>query len=255
MDASAWRRRRLIAPAALSRRRRSPGRTARTSRAASPRRAPGRPPGCPASRAPASPWRPCSCRCRRSCRWLPVLPVSAGVGVGVGVPGGRRGRASASRRRRDVGGALLVRHAQHRRRARDLLDGGVIAAAARRDERKAEKRQQKGGAEPAHGGGGQRGSAAMRRPQTGQSLRSFCASWSHQLQKRRFSMAHGSWDFDGAQRQNLADDLERLARLAVDVGAPRLGLEQDLAAGRGRAKSILLAHCGAQTSSGAGDPR
>ena len=82
----------------------------------------------------------------------------------------------------------------------------------------------------------------MRRPQTGQSLRSFCASWSHQLQKRRFSIAHGSWDFDGAQRQNLSDDLERLARLAVDVGLPRLGLAQDLAAGRGRAKAILLAH-------------
>jgi hypothetical protein len=38
----------------------------------------------------------------------------------------------------------------------------------------------------------------MRRPQWGQSLRSFWASWSHQLQKRRFSTAHGSADCDGA---------------------------------------------------------
>ena len=34
-------------------------------------------------------------------------------------------------------------------------------------------------------------SGPMRRPQVGQSLRSFWASWSHQLQKRRFSTAHG----------------------------------------------------------------
>jgi hypothetical protein len=38
----------------------------------------------------------------------------------------------------------------------------------------------------------------MRRPHVGQSFRSRCASWSHQLQKRRFSTAHGSVDFDGA---------------------------------------------------------
>src|SRR5829696_5652906 len=37
----------------------------------------------------------------------------------------------------------------------------------------------------------------MRRPQVGHSLRSSWAGWSHQLQKRRFSTAHGSWDFDG----------------------------------------------------------
>lgn len=85
-----------------------------------------------------------------------------------------------------------MRDAEGRGRARDLLHGAGVATAARRDQGKAEKWQQKGGAEPAHGEEGQRGSAAMRRPQTGQSLRSFCASWSHQLQKRRFSVAHGS---------------------------------------------------------------
>jgi glycosyltransferase involved in cell wall biosynthesis len=38
----------------------------------------------------------------------------------------------------------------------------------------------------------------MRRPQCGQSLRSFCASWSHQLQTRRFSTDQGSEERDGA---------------------------------------------------------
>ena len=82
----------------------------------------------------------------------------------------------------------------------------------------------------------------MRRPHVGQSLRSFWAIWSHQLQKRRFSTAHGSCDFDGASGQQLADDLERFARLAVEIGAPGLGLDDDLAAGGGRAEAVLLAH-------------
>ena len=58
----------------------------------------------------------------------------------------------------------------------------------------------------AHGGAldaGQDASGAMRRPHVGQSLRSFCASWSHQLQKRRFSTAHGSRDGDGASGMTL----------------------------------------------------
>ena len=130
----------------------------------------------------------------------PVLPVSAGVGVGVGVPGrgGRRGR-----RRRHVGGALLVRHAQHRRGARDLFHGEVVAAAAGGDERRAPRQRQRRTDEAGARRRGQRGSAAMRRPQVGQSLRSFCASWSHQLQKRRFSTAHGSLDFDGGSGSTL----------------------------------------------------
>ena len=64
-------------------------------------------------------------------------------------------------------------------------------------------------------------SGAMRRPQVGQSLRSFCASWSHQLQKRRFSTAHGSRDARGREREHLADDLELLAGVAVAVDAVR----------------------------------
>jgi len=43
----------------------------------------------------------------------------------------------------------------------------------------------------------------MRRPQMGQSLRSRCTCWSHQLQKRRFSTDHGSWDSDGARGSTL----------------------------------------------------
>jgi len=43
----------------------------------------------------------------------------------------------------------------------------------------------------------------MRRPHVGQSLRSFWAIWSHQLQKRRFSTAHGSYDLDGASGSSL----------------------------------------------------
>ena len=43
----------------------------------------------------------------------------------------------------------------------------------------------------------------MRRPQVGQSLRSFWAIWSHHGQKRRFSTAHGSWDSDGASGRTL----------------------------------------------------
>ena len=43
----------------------------------------------------------------------------------------------------------------------------------------------------------------MRRPQVGQSFRSFWDGWSHQLQKRRFSTAQGSWDFDGGSGSSL----------------------------------------------------
>ena len=44
---------------------------------------------------------------------------------------------------------------------------------------------------------------SMRRSQCGQSLRSRCASWSHQLQKRRYSTAHGRRDCDGASGRTL----------------------------------------------------
>ena len=57
----------------------------------------------------------------------------------------------------------------------------------------------------------------MRLPQYGQSLRSFCASWSHQLQNRRFSTVQGSSDGGRSEREQLADDLQRLAGLAIEV--------------------------------------
>jgi hypothetical protein len=41
-------------------------------------------------------------------------------------------------------------------------------------------------------GESQEPSGSIRLPQFGQSFRSFCVSWSHQLQKRRFSTAQGS---------------------------------------------------------------
>jgi hypothetical protein len=47
--------------------------------------------------------------------------------------------------------------------------------------------------------GPQTSSGSMRRPQCGQSLRSFWQSWSHQLQKRRFSTDHGSSEAVGAR--------------------------------------------------------
>jgi hypothetical protein len=50
----------------------------------------------------------------------------------------------------------------------------------------------------------QESSGAMRRPQYGQSLRSLGASWSHQLQKRRFSTAQGSSDTVGASGSSWA---------------------------------------------------
>ncbi len=43
----------------------------------------------------------------------------------------------------------------------------------------------------------------MRRPHVGQSFRSFCASWSHQLQNLRFSIAQGRFDVDGAAGSTL----------------------------------------------------
>ncbi len=80
----------------------------------------------------------------------------------------------------------------------------------------------------------------MRRPQCGQSLRSFWASWSHQEQNRRFSTAQGSRDEVGAERHDLADHLELLAGVAVEVDLVGLGLEQDLAAGGRRAQAVQL---------------
>ena len=91
-------------------------------------------------------------------------------------------------------------------------------------------------------------SGAMRRPHVGQSLRSFWASWSHQLQKRRFSTAQGSREPRRRQRDDLAHDLELLAGVAVAVDAAGLGLDDDLAAASracasGRAAAAMAAHC------------
>ena len=86
----------------------------------------------------------------------------------------------------------------------------------------------------------QTSSGSMRRPQCGQSLRSFWQSWSHQLQKRRFSTAQGSSDGVGASGRSCADDLERLAGLTIYVNAPGLGLDHDLAPGGWRPHPVPL---------------
>ena len=91
----------------------------------------------------------------------------------------------------------------------------------------------------------------MRRPHVGQSLRSFWAGWSHQLQKR--SVLHGPRELGSRRRQRkqLADDLQLLARLAIPVRAAGLGLQDHLAAGRWRPQSISLPdHRGADLARG-----
>ena len=168
-----------------------------------------------------------SCRCRRR---------RAGPSALVGRS---RRRCSCCRRRSSVSlGTVSAGGAPGTSSARDLAAAAAGGERARATARTARARSAR---RAAHGDAGQRGSAAMRRPQCGQSLRSFCASWSHQLQKRRFSTDHGSDGLRRRQRQHLADDLHRLAGLAVAVGLARLGGQQDLAAGGRRAQAVQLA--------------
>ena len=125
------------------------------------------------------------------------------------------------------------------------------AEAAQRNERERADRVAGRRAIAAQGPGG-----AIRRPQVGQSLRSFWASWSHQLQKRRFSTAHGSFDSPSIGQQ-AADDVELLAAVAVVVDAVGLGAFDDrLVTGRGRTQTIALGNAHVRHCSGsAGDSR
>ncbi len=70
----------------------------------------------------------------------------------------------------------------------------------------------------------------MRLPHTGQSLRSFWASCSHQLQNRRLLDRPGQLGRRGSQWQELRHHLELLARLAVQIDLARLGLDDHFAA-------------------------
>ena len=130
------------------------------------------------------------------------LAVRGGGGLGGG--GGARVAARAG-----VAGALerarVVRDRHAGGRPGDLVVLDLAAAAADRAEREHGGDQEGGcGTSRAHGKkAGQRGRAPMRRPQVGQSLRSFWAGWSHQLQKRRFSTAHGRFDCEGGSGSSL----------------------------------------------------
>ena len=55
---------------------------------------------------------------------------------------------------------------------------------------------------PSSGSSLQGPSGSIRLPQCGQSFKSFCACWSHQLQNRRFSTAHGNSEGVGASGSN-----------------------------------------------------
>ena len=249
------RARRTSRPA--SRRRRSARRSPRTARPRSRRAA-----ACRWPRGPRARRSPRARRRRRSSsagggrgRGSVVVPSSVVRRSSSSVP--RRPSASSSVERRSA--SAPRRRCRCRRRSSRSV-GTVSATAGRRAPRRRdtspppqpaatrrgdEQEGREGCARRAHADRGQRGSAAMRRPQCGQSLRSFCASWSHQLQKRRFSTDQGSDDVDGGGGQHLADDLHRLARLAVAV---RPGPPRRAAAPRGRWTACASGTAGASSS-------
>ena len=93
---------------------------------------------------------------------------------------------------------------------------------------------------PAEPAGGAH-SGPMRRPQVGQSLRSFCESWSHQGQKRRFSTAHGSREGEGASGSTMPTTSSGSPVSRSQVDSSGLGLDEDLAAGGAVAQAVTLA--------------
>ena len=109
----------------------------------------------------------------------------------------------------------------------------------------------------------------MRLPQTGQSFRSFCDSWSHQLQNRRFSTVQGSSDGVGASGISSPTTSSGSPVSRSRYSWPGSGFDDDFSTGGGRPHPVLLAgpHCGAMLpaaqatassgtgSGGAGMPR
>ena len=205
----------LVHAAERSTPRRARRRVSRRRRSArrSPRTAPAAEPGAGACRSAAGPPGPPSPRARRAAAVAAARVVVAGS-VGRGRVGRRRPprwSPVVGRRRRVVAGAPLSAPLPSSLSLVTVSAGGgpgtssaaispppqPAAASART---RARRRAGAVRGEGAWRGQDQRGSAAMRRPQCGQSLRSFCASWSHQLQKRRFSTDHGSDDVDGGER-------------------------------------------------------
>ena len=198
-------------------------------------------------------------RCRRCRRRSPgasaAPPVSVGAAVACGVwPACRRPRASsvavgvgrlrsawrsAWRWRRRSSACAVARDLQVDRAAGHVVDDNRRPAAAGEDEQDDWYGKPRAG--EAHAPSSQRGSAAIRRPHVGQSLRSFWAGWSHQLQKRSVSTAHGSRDFDGCSGSTFptTSSSSPVSWSAIDLAGLRW--EQQLAAGGRGAQAIQLA--------------
>ena len=95
-------------------------------------------------------------------------------------------------------------------------------------------------------------SGPMRLPQVGQSLRSFWDSCATPRAEAEVLDRPRQLRVRGRERQHLADDLELLAGVAVEVDLLGLGLDDDLAARRGVAQAVALsgAHGGHSTEGG-----
>ena len=81
---------------------------------------------------------------------------------------------------------------------------------------------------------------SMRRPQCGQSLRSRLRELVAPVAEAQVLDGPRQLGLRRRERQDLADDLQRLARLAVDIDATGLGLDDDLAIARGCAHAVPL---------------
>ena len=169
-------------------------------------------------------WPRRRCRSRRPCRRRgagcrsaePAVPLAA-RGRGARRRGAADGRRRGGRRRACGGGVVGVddEPVARGRAARGAADRRALQArrapagssGRRRASRCCRRRRVEAAGGEEHQADGRGATAhvtvrsvvrtaassgAMRRPHVGQSLRSFCASWSHQLQKRRFSTAQGS---------------------------------------------------------------
>ena len=190
---------------------------------------------------------------RRAAR-VSLSGVSAGARVGRAAgppaaasrwPGRPSSRAARSARR---GSRLACSGSDSSGSSRRGL-GRLVVTAAARDGRHEQQRQQPGAE-------AQRSTAGSRRPQCGQSFRSFWTSCSREHpHSLRFSTAVGKVAGRGGEREQRSHHLELLAGLGVHVGHPRLDLADDLAV-RAGTQSVLLAggHRRGTIAAGHADP-